>query len=186
MNNKYELLNYMPDYYEGVYEMEELLKSESLTLKDLEDRHLRTLLNEFVSTADTKGISLFESQLGIVPDENDTLEMRRNKVLMYLLPPRPITIRFFRDMLNNVNLPVKIDVNYGARAVVATAKSAEMTSNQINYLKYLLNVYLPANLLYQVKILLNTAKVSDNLNLGIGNVVKAASIAKASPSQVFN
>ena len=89
-------------------------------------------------------------------------------------------------MLNNVNLPVKIDVNYGARAVVATAKSAEMTSNQINYLKYLLNVYLPANLLYQVKILLNTAKVSDNLNLGIGNVVKAASIAKASPSQVFN
>ena len=105
---------------------------------------------------------------------------------MYVLPPRPITIRFFRDMLNNVNLPVKIDVNYGARAVVATAKSAEMTSNQINYLKYLLNVYLPANLLYQVKILLNTAKVSDNLNLGIGNVVKAASIAKASPSQVFN
>lgn len=53
----------MPDYYQGVYEMEELLKSESLTLKDLEDSHLRTLLNEFVSTADAKGISLFESQL---------------------------------------------------------------------------------------------------------------------------
>ncbi|MCZ3671939.1 hypothetical protein L2705_08215, partial [Lactobacillus gasseri] len=98
----------------------------------------------------------------------------------------PITIRFFRDMLNNVNLPVKIDVNYGARAVIATAKSAEITSNQIEYLKYLLNVYLPANLLYQIKILLNTAKVSDNLNLGIGNVVKATGIAKASPSQVFN
>ena len=68
----------MPDYYEGVYEMKELLKSESVTLKDLESSHLRTLLNEFVSTADAKGISLFESQLGIVPDENDTLEMRRN------------------------------------------------------------------------------------------------------------
>ena len=63
-----------------------------------------------------------------------------------MVTPRPITIRFFRDMLNNINLPVQIDVNYGARAVVATAKSAEMTSNQINYLKYLLNVYLPANL----------------------------------------
>ena len=89
-------------------------------------------------------------------------------------------------MLNNINLPVQIDVNYGARAVVATAKSAEMTSNQINYLKYLLNVYLPANLLYQVKILLNSAKVSNDLRLGIGNVVKATGIAKASPSQVFN
>lgn len=99
MNNKYELLNYMPDYYQGVYEMEELLKSESLTLKDLEDSHLRTLLNEFVSTADAKGISLFESQLGIVPDENDTLEMRRNKVLMYVLPPRPITIGFLEICL---------------------------------------------------------------------------------------
>ena len=44
----------MPDYYQGVYEMEELLKSESLTLKDLEDSHLRTLLNEFVSTANAK------------------------------------------------------------------------------------------------------------------------------------
>ena len=54
MSNKYELLNYMPDYYEGVYEMKELLKSESVTLKDLESSHLRTLLNEFVSTADAK------------------------------------------------------------------------------------------------------------------------------------
>ena len=81
----------MPDYYQGVYEMEELLKSESLTLKDLEDSHLRTLLNEFVSTADGKGISLFES-------------LRKWKNLSRLILSKISTIFSFPIMQHRTNL----------------------------------------------------------------------------------
>ena len=51
-----ELLNYMPDYYNGVYEMEELLKAQGKGLGKFDDDLNRTLFNQFVSKADEKGI----------------------------------------------------------------------------------------------------------------------------------
>ena len=76
-----ELLNYMPDYYNGVYEMEELLKAQGKGLGKFDDDLNRTLFNQFVSKADEKGISVFEDQYGIVPEYGDSLELRRQRVL---------------------------------------------------------------------------------------------------------
>ena len=69
--NKDELLKYMPDYYDSVYEMEELLKAQSKGLYQFDEKINRTLLNEFIVQADEKGISVFEDQAGIKPDMSD-------------------------------------------------------------------------------------------------------------------
>ena len=87
--NKDELLKYMPNYYDGVYEMEELLKAQSKGLYQFDEKINRTLLNEFIIQADEKGISVFEDQAGIKPDSGASLETRRNNVLLRLLPPKP-------------------------------------------------------------------------------------------------
>lgn len=44
----------MPDYYDGVYEMEELLKAQSKGLYQFDEKINRTLLNEFIIQADEK------------------------------------------------------------------------------------------------------------------------------------
>ena len=43
--DKDELLKYMPDYYDGVYEMEELLKAQSKGLYQFDEKINRILLN---------------------------------------------------------------------------------------------------------------------------------------------
>ena len=55
--DKDELLKYMPDYYNGVYEMEELLKAQSKGLYQFDGEINRTLLNEFIIQADEKDVS---------------------------------------------------------------------------------------------------------------------------------
>ena len=72
----------MPDYYDGVYEMEELLKAQSKGLYDFHQKSNPTLLNEFIIQADEKGISVFEDQAGIKPDSGANLETRRNNDLL--------------------------------------------------------------------------------------------------------
>lgn len=158
--------DYMPDYYKGVYEIEELLKSEQKSFDKFDDLMLKTLLNQFVMQADESGISIFENQLGINPEPTDSLENRRYNVLMRMLPPKPITIKYFRELLKRLNIPATVDVEYTVRNVITRAKAAEINKQQIKRLKYLLNVYLPANLTFQI---FTTAETSSDLNIFVGS-----------------
>ncbi|KRM85740.1 hypothetical protein FC41_GL001055 [Lactobacillus hominis DSM 23910 = CRBIP 24.179] len=176
----------MPDYYDGVYEMVELLKAQSKTLSEIEDNHTRSLLNEFVTQADEKGISIFEDQLGIKPGANDTLETRRNKVLMYGLPPQPITVRYLQNLFKISSIPAEVSVDYHQRTVIISAKSAEISASQLDYMKYLLNVSIPANMLYEVKIALNNVELTDDWFIGIGMTSRAELTVGADLSQVYN
>ena len=110
--DKDELLKYMPDYYNGVYEMEELLKAQSKGLYQFDGEINRTLLNEFIIQADEKGISVFEDQAGIKPDSDASLETRRNDVLLRLLPPKPLTTRYLNHLLEIMNLKADVKVDY--------------------------------------------------------------------------
>ncbi|MEB3365032.1 putative phage tail protein [Lactobacillus sp. R2/2] len=93
------LMDYLPDYYDSVYEMKAIMHAQGGVLDEMDDRQMRTLLNEFVIQTDLRGISVFEDQIGVIPEPGDSLEDRQNRVLMRLLPPRPITIRYLRELL---------------------------------------------------------------------------------------
>ena len=49
------LMDYLPDYYDGVYEMEAIMHAQGGVLDEMDDRQLRTLLNEFVIQTDFRG-----------------------------------------------------------------------------------------------------------------------------------
>ena len=160
-----KLQDYLPEYYDDVYEMQKLVAAEQVDFSNFDDLILRTLLNQFVVQADLDGISIFEDQLGIDPNPNDSLETRRYNVLMRLLPPKPITLRYFRELLHTLNVPASINVEYAIRNVIAKAKRSEISKDQIKRLKYLLNVYLPANLTFSI---ITTAETDVDLKLYLG------------------
>lgn len=145
-----KLQDYLPDYYDNVYEMQELVAAEQVDFGEFDDLILRTLLNQFVIQADLEGISIFEDQLGIDPNLNDSLETRRYNVLMRMLPPKPITLKYFNELLHTLNVPASINVEYAIRNIIAKAKRSEISKDQIKRLRYLLNVYLPANLTFDI------------------------------------
>ena len=178
------LMNYLPDYYNDVYEMQAIMHTQGEVLDKAESEQFRLLLNQFVTQTDAKGISVFEDQVGIKPAQNDDLETRQNKVLMRLLPPRPITIGYLRDLFATLKIPATITVIQ--RDAIVEAKSAEIDSSQIENIKYLLNIYLPANMIYEIRIALNRAEISSDIKIGIGTWSKATTTAQANVSQFIN
>lgn len=179
-----DLANYLPDYYNDVYEMQAIMHAQGGVLDKAESEQFRLLLNQFVTQTDAKGISVFEDQVGIKPAPNDDLETRQNKVLMRLLPPRPITIGYLRDLFATLKIPATITVIQ--RDAIVEAKSAEIDSSQIENIKYLLNIYLPANMIYEIRVALNRAEISDDIKIGIGTWSKATTTAQANVSQFVN
>lgn len=178
------LMNYLPDYYNDVYEMQAIMNAQGDVLDKAESEQLRLLLNQFVTQTDAKGIAVFEDQVGIKPAPSDDLETRQNKVLMRLLPPRPITIGYLRDLFVTLKIPATITVMQ--RDAIVEAKSAEINSSQIENIKYLLNIYLPANMIYEIRVALNRAEISSDIKIGIGTWYQATTTAKANVSQFIN
>lgn len=146
--NKDELLNYMPHWYDGVYEMEELLKAQGTSLSKFDSDQERTLFNEFVIRTDEKGISVFEDQYGIIPDPEDSLELRQQRVLMRMLPPQPITLRRLQQIFKSLQIPASLSRDVGKRLLKVTSWSGELSSSQQKLITLTLNCYLPANMIY--------------------------------------
>lgn len=177
------LMDYLPDYYDGVYEMEAIMHAQGGVLDEMEAQQLRLLLNQFVTQTDAKGIAVYENQVGITPAPSDNLQTRQNKVLMRLLPPRPITIRYMRELFTTLNIPATIRVDYPKRDAIVEAKSVEITSKQIDNVKYLLNIYLPANMIYEIRVALNSIEITHNMRVGIGTLTQAAATVEANMAQ---
>lgn len=138
----------MPHWYDGVYEMEELLKAQGTSLSKFDSDRERTLFNEFVIRTDKKGISVFENQYGIIPDPEDSLKLRQQRVLMRMLPPQPITLRRLQQIFKSLQIPASLSRDAGKRLLKVTSWSGELSSSQQKLITLTLNCYLPANMIY--------------------------------------
>lgn len=153
-----KLVDYLPDYYDGVLEIDELMTAEQALFDRRSDTLSRLLLNQFVVQADADGLSLFETQLGIEVAPDESLETRRTNVLLRILPPQPITIGYFRQLIASLKIPTEIVVD-SVNCTIKTLSDAQViTAEQIVRLRFLLNTYLPSNLAYQI------SKQDDNLS----------------------
>lgn len=173
-----KLVDYLPDYYDDVYEMQHLVMAEQVDFTNFDELIVRTLLNQFVSQADSQGLSLFEDQLGILVGADETLEDRRFTILTRVLPPSPITLNYFNKLLKTLGIPGHLVVDYIKSFAVARARAHDITRAQIKQLKYLLNVYLPANLVYDI--ILEVIQTSNlKMYFGVGTTVHVS--AKVDP-----
>ena len=143
---------YKPQYYEGVYEMEKLLKAEDRVFGSFNAKINQTLYDEFVEPASVQGVELFEDQLSIIPETGQTLEERKQNILLHMLPAHPITARFMRALFKQVLLPVTFDVAYSERVALVTGKLEDLTKARLRQLDYPFNVYLPANMGRKIQI----------------------------------
>lgn len=181
---KGEVSNYMPDYYKGVYEMEKLLEAEDFVLGGFGNEEMRTLYNEYVMPADLQGVQIFEDQLGIVPGSDETLDQRKQTILMHMLPPQPITVRFMRRFFKQMKLPVTFDVDYPARFAITNGKTGlnnkdNLTPPQIRQVQYILNVYLPANMGKNIRIALPPQHAAALMHIGGKSIYHTKLIIKS-------
>lgn len=93
MQRKADLLSYLPSFMQEYREIAAALNAENPEFDLMLRRAENALDNEYITTADEKGIKRFEKLLGILPEEDDTLESRREKVLALWFVSLPYTMR---------------------------------------------------------------------------------------------
>ncbi|WP_047999915.1 putative phage tail protein [Lactiplantibacillus herbarum] len=159
------LADYLPNYYDEVVEMQQLMAAEQVIFDGQGDLVNRLLLNRFVMTADSNGLSLFEYELKIEVTAGESLEERRSNVLLRIMPPQAITIGYLRALVKSLQIPTTITVDSGKSSVKTFSSATVITPEQVVRLRYLLSVYLPANLAYVIS---EQAKTENALPLSIG------------------
>lgn len=104
MANLIRLRDLLPDYYTGVYDMEVIVNVEQPLLDNFQVIIDQTRDNHYAAVANEDGISMFESLLGITNVTGKDLETRRYNVIVQLLPPKPVTITYMRELLETLNI----------------------------------------------------------------------------------
>lgn len=178
------ILEYMPDYYDGVYEIEELLKAQGKALDAGDAKQEKILANQFVGQADADGISIYEQQLGITPPAGASLEERRQTVLIENAPPIELTKNYLHNTatLYGLSLDFAIDTKSHTITVYSVGGATE---SQVANLTNWLNRVLPVNMAYDIKIsfITQSSTLSADTTLSINYVLEAVSLAE--PSQTI-
>lgn len=143
----------MPDWYEGVYEMDKLLETDATLFKESCELAQRVQDSSLVMLCDEESLKMYETLFQIIPQPNDSLDTRRERVLYRLQLKRPFNIHYLKKRIEEV-IPVgsyKITVNvqqYSFNLEYVTG----FTSKWIPEVNKLVLVILPANLIYTVTI----------------------------------
>lgn len=96
------LMDYMPDIYKDVLEMEELLGAENEVFSNAFDSTVSLMNNQFIMSSDVDGISRYEKLFKITNKSGKTLEDRRYRVLLRLYTTEPFTLDYLNGLLNNI------------------------------------------------------------------------------------
>lgn len=164
-----DLRQYAPRYYDGSYEMEELLKSEDYLFDNYFVKELDALkANQFLSTADEETVSYYESLVGIVANPSaESLEFRRSRVINRFALKAPFTLQLLRDRLNAIigrdDYIMYMDYNTYTLRVEASAidqQWAEEISIMMNSIK-------PANIIFRnVPLVTDWIKINEGIQVG--------------------
>ena len=85
---------------------------------------------------------------------------------------------------NLMNLKSKVRVDHAKHLAIVEAKSTDITPDKVNSMKYMLNITLPATMIYDIKINLAQADTQRELYLGIVNTADSYISIQANTAQI--
>ncbi|KAA8371095.1 DUF2313 domain-containing protein [Leuconostoc carnosum] len=164
-NRLQRLKDFLPDYYENIYDMQMLVQAEQYQLDDLQNAFEKSQNNMFVLTADEDAIGVFEDIYDISSD-GLSLETRRYNVLTAMLPPEPVTLSYINQLIKRLNINARIESV--SKDYHVNLQMFAVDGESSNRLDQLLQRFLPANLTY-TKILNETSNLSTDVNVGVAH-----------------
>jgi len=140
------LARYLPDFMQIYKEIKAIHMSEEEILKTLWNELTRAFRNNFINYADKDGIELFEKMMSIKPNINDSLEVRRDNILLKWNSQPPYTWIFFKNFLNSIlgegtHEPQR-NLDIQELRIISHITTIGTISNVYNTLRYLI----PANM----------------------------------------
>lgn len=152
MVREVDLERYIPPFMQNYTELMETLKAENPEFSFAWNAVDRILYNHFISTADEYGISRFESILGIYPEADDTLEIRRMRVQNRWFTTIPYTIRTLATKIAEVlcgtyNFSIQTDFKNSYELILTVHT---INDSQNAELEYVLSIVVPVNVVTNI------------------------------------
>lgn len=99
MKGEVDLNAYLPPFLTRYGEMREILGAEEPEFTLLWDKAARALDNQFIDSADEKGLESFERLLGLQPEKSDSPEQRRTRIVSKWRSKLPYTYKALTERL---------------------------------------------------------------------------------------
>lgn len=95
------ILEKFPHVYDGFVEIQALSKSEQAIFDTGQYEYLKLVANQWVLTANVEGIEEYEKMFDILSDPQDSLQLRRERVVNTLSNSPSFTFRYLKSRLDS-------------------------------------------------------------------------------------
>lgn len=150
-----KLQDYLPPILLKTYEFPLLCKTEQPEIDRLHDAADAVLDAQFLSTAGEYAISRYEKIFGVVPQDTDTLDERRFKVLTRINTQLPFSVRRLRQQLATLCGENGYKLEVGGGKYTLSVKVALTAKRNQQAVEGLLADIVPANMVCTTSLLYN-------------------------------
>ena len=97
------LKQYLPNWYDGILDFDELMRIEDELMKELSSKILQVKNNQWNQTADEFTISIHESVFHIIANPQvEDLDFRRQRLFNRMQATPPFTLNYLRSQLDKI------------------------------------------------------------------------------------
>ena len=101
MYQGYRLLDYYPPVIASIEDIQKLMKILQVTDDALWDSASFLMENQFIDTATNEGVTMWERELGIIPEPTDTLADRKARLKLKWVPNNRFTMKWLHKWLKD-------------------------------------------------------------------------------------
>lgn len=144
-----DLWKYLPGFLKKFREMDKLLLAEEPEFQELVHGQLEMMDNMFILTATDTGLKKFENILHLYPNPDDTIESRRNNVMVHWYSKDVYTLKTLMNRLSMLqgNDNIQIDWDETDNFLLHIITRLEL-KGQVDTLAQIIEMMLPANIAY--------------------------------------
>lgn len=158
MIDQIDLSTYLPQYVSDYREIKQIAIGETPEIETLKNELQIISNNQYIISCDETGIKRFETLLHISPNKDDTLNIRKSRVLSKWNNLMPITLKSLKIMLNELCGEQSYNLNIDYDNYVLYISFDALSQNRKNEYDGFLREIIPANLCINSKLHYNSVK----------------------------
>lgn len=172
-NETKTLLEYLPPFLREYYEFKQLCKSGDIEVSSIDKAVDWNFDSAFISDCDATVLSKYERLLGIIPTLNQSIENRRNKVLLQWNTVASMTLPQFISKLQEYCGKDNIYVDTSREQFYQLVLWLNIHKVDVPIIKDFVDAWLPMNVNYTLN---GKTEIEESLKIGFLTKVEKANI----------
>lgn len=165
MGNRIKLIDYLPKFIQEYQEIQAITSTEQEEVDIFWDEIDVIRNNNFIETSNEYGISRYESIIGITPLSTQTLDERKDDIIIRINEQLPYSYRVLENMLKSI-CGEDYSINLENNIYKITIRISLVVKTRLAVVMSMLDRVLPANLVKVLDLMYNTHSIVSNYTHG--------------------